>query len=77
MCACVRVSRAACAPQAVELLNWGLENRAMGVTAMNTTSSRSHTVLTINVRVARPPLGFAGRAAAPTTDPHAITPPAA
>ena len=73
----MRVSRAACAPQAVELLNWGLENRAMGVTAMNTTSSRSHTVLTITVRVARPPLGFAGRAAAPTTDPHAITPPAA
>lgn len=35
--------------EAVELLNWGLENRRMGRTAMNFTSSRSHTVLTVNV----------------------------
>jgi hypothetical protein len=35
--------------EAVELLNWGLENRRMGRTAMNFTSSRSHTVLTVNI----------------------------
>ncbi len=35
--------------EAVELLNWGLENRRMGRTAMNFTSSRSHTVLTVKV----------------------------
>ena len=36
--------------EAVELLNWGLENRVMGCTKMNATSSRSHTVLTVSVR---------------------------
>ena len=35
--------------EACELLNWGLENRRMGRTAMNFTSSRSHTVLTVKV----------------------------
>lgn len=35
--------------EAVELLNWGLENRVMGCTKMNATSSRSHTVLTVAV----------------------------
>lgn len=31
------------------LLNLGLENRAMAPTLMNTTSSRSHTILTLNI----------------------------
>jgi hypothetical protein len=35
--------------EAEALINLGLENRAMAPTLMNTTSSRSHTVLTINV----------------------------
>ena len=35
--------------EAEALLNLGLENRAMAPTLMNTTSSRSHTVLTIHV----------------------------
>ena len=36
--------------EAVELLNWGLENRVMASTLMNITSSRSHTILTVNVK---------------------------
>ena len=36
--------------EAVELLNWGLENRVMASTLMNITSSRSHTVLTVYVQ---------------------------
>ena len=35
--------------EAIELLNWGLENRIMGQTQMNATSSRSHTLLTVKV----------------------------
>jgi len=35
--------------EAVELLNWGLAHRAMGATAMNDTSSRSHTLLSVRV----------------------------
>lgn len=35
--------------EAIELLNWGLENRVMGYTKMNATSSRSHTLLTVRV----------------------------
>jgi hypothetical protein len=35
--------------EAEALINLGLENRAMAPTLMNTTSSRSHTVLTINI----------------------------
>lgn len=42
--------------EAVELLNWGLENRVMGCTKMNATSSRSHTVLTVSVRRRAPVL---------------------
>ena len=34
---------------AVEFVNFGLENRAMAPTLMNTTSSRSHTILTIEI----------------------------
>jgi kinesin family protein 3/17 len=34
---------------AVELLNWGLDNRVMASTLMNVTSSRSHVVLTVTV----------------------------
>jgi len=37
-------------PEAVEILNWGLDNRAMGPTAMNATSSRAHTILTVRVQ---------------------------
>src|SRR5262249_21582054 len=40
----VRSFRDACA-----LLNWGLENRVLGATRMNATSSRSHTLLTVRV----------------------------
>ncbi len=47
--------------EAVELLNWGLENRRMGKTAMNATSSRSHTVLTVNVRGPTHVLSLDGR----------------
>ena len=35
--------------EAEALLNLGLENRAIAPTLMNSTSSRSHTVLTINI----------------------------
>lgn len=35
--------------EAQELVNFGLENRAIAPTLMNTTSSRSHTVLTVHV----------------------------
>ena len=35
--------------EAESLINLGLENRAMAPTLMNTTSSRSHTVLTVKV----------------------------
>ena len=34
---------------AVEFINFGLENRAMAPTLMNTTSSRSHTILTLEI----------------------------
>jgi len=34
---------------AVEFVNYGLENRAMAPTLMNTTSSRSHTILTLEI----------------------------
>ena len=47
--------------EAVELLNWGLENRVMGCTKMNATSSRSHTVLTVSVRHAARRLTLVGR----------------
>lgn len=36
--------------EAIEMLNWGLENRKIGATRMNATSSRSHTMLTVKVR---------------------------
>lgn len=42
--------------ESVDLLNWGLENRVMGCTKMNATSSRSHTVLTLRVTLLTPPL---------------------
>jgi hypothetical protein len=35
--------------EAIALLNWGLENRVIGCTRMNATSSRSHTVLTVHI----------------------------
>jgi hypothetical protein len=35
--------------EAVAVLNWGLENRVLGATKMNATSSRSHTVLTVRI----------------------------
>ena len=37
--------------EAEALINLGLENRAIAPTLMNATSSRSHTVLTLNVGV--------------------------
>ena len=36
--------------EAVELLNWGLQNRVMASNIMNFTSSRSHTILTATVQ---------------------------
>jgi hypothetical protein len=35
--------------QAEALVNLGLQNRAMAPTLMNTTSSRSHTILTVKI----------------------------
>jgi hypothetical protein len=35
--------------EAIALVNRGLENRKMAPTLMNTTSSRSHTIITIEV----------------------------
>lgn len=37
--------------EAQALVNFGLENRAIAPTLMNITSSRSHTVLTVNVKM--------------------------
>lgn len=39
---------------ALSLLNWGLENRVVGATKMNATSSRSHTVLFVRVETKTP-----------------------
>ena len=39
---------------AVALLNWGLENRVLGATRMNATSSRSHTLLSLRVETRAP-----------------------
>jgi hypothetical protein len=53
---------------ALTLLNWGLENRVLGATRMNATSSRSHTLLTVRVETQTPvpvPGGY-GQAAATT-----------
>lgn len=47
---------------AVALLNWGLENRVLGATRMNATSSRSHTVLTVRVETRTPLDGAGGEA---------------
>ncbi|RYG41407.1 hypothetical protein EON68_03120, partial [archaeon] len=41
-------------PEACSLLNWGLENRVLGATQMNATSSRSHTVVILRVETRAP-----------------------
>jgi hypothetical protein len=41
-------------PDALALLNWGLENRVLGATRMNATSSRSHTLLSVRVETRAP-----------------------
>jgi Kinesin motor domain len=40
--------------EAISLLNWGLENRILGATRMNATSSRSHTILTVRLEMKSP-----------------------
>ena len=51
-CEAARFAELPAAPpptKAEALVNFGLENRAMAPTLMNTTSSRSHTVLTVHI----------------------------
>lgn len=43
--------------EATALLNWGLEHRILGATRMNSTSSRSHTILTVRVECKVPASG--------------------